>query len=307
MINKTSRMINYIKNKKNNSSNIFWKSLNKSWMFLNKSWVFFRESDFYYYLRNKKLIINELIFNKPNFSKYRNINKHYKISFCITSMNRLCHIKKTLRKNIEDNIKYPEIEFVLLDYSSTDGLEDWVNNNCKKYLDSGLLKFKRIEGEKYFHMAKAKNLSHRYATGDILCSLDADNYTRKDFAYYINWIFNKDINIIAANTKIFDCNGRVIISKKNFEKINGYDEDFYGWGHEDVEIKYRAISIGLKKEVIPLYFCSFIPHRNNSRYINYNLKKDESDKKNKEIIARKHGSFELVSSVSIFDENENTD
>jgi len=289
-------MINYIKNKKRNSSNIFWVFFRKFWVLIRKLWTFLKK--IHYFLMIKKSIIIGPIFNKLNFSKYKDINKYYKISFCITSMNRLDHIKKTLIKNIEDNINYPEIEFVLLDYSSRDGLEDWVKNNCKKYIDSGLLKFRRIEGEKYFHMARAKNLSHRYATGDILCNLDADNYTRKYFAYYINLIFNKDINIIAANSKIIDCNGRIILSKENFEKLGGYDEDFYGWGHEDVEFKYRAISIGLKKETIPLYFCGFINHSNDSRDNNYNLKKDKSSKKNEEIIIKKHGSFELVSSAT---------
>ena len=41
-------------------------------------------------------------------------------------MNRLYHIRETLPRNVRDNKDYPYVEFVLLDYGSDDGLEDWV-------------------------------------------------------------------------------------------------------------------------------------------------------------------------------------
>ena len=45
------------------------------------------------------------------------------ISFCITCMNRLKHLQETLEKNILDNFLVDEVEFVVLDYNSQDGLE----------------------------------------------------------------------------------------------------------------------------------------------------------------------------------------
>lgn len=59
-------------------------------------------------------------------------------------MDRLFHLKKTLLKNIKNNITYPHLEFVLLDYNSQDGLEEWVVENCKEYLENGILKYHRI-------------------------------------------------------------------------------------------------------------------------------------------------------------------
>lgn len=47
------------------------------------------------------------------------------ISFCITCMNRLKHLQETLEKNILDNFLVDEVEFVVLDYNSQDGLEEW--------------------------------------------------------------------------------------------------------------------------------------------------------------------------------------
>ena len=54
-------------------------------------------------------------------------------------MNRLEHLKVTLPKNIIDNIGYDNIEFVIVDYNSKDGLQSWINSNLKKYVDSGIL------------------------------------------------------------------------------------------------------------------------------------------------------------------------
>jgi hypothetical protein len=41
-------------------------------------------------------------------------------------MDRLSHLKKLYAKNIENNRDYPNVEFVLLDYNSSDELEEWV-------------------------------------------------------------------------------------------------------------------------------------------------------------------------------------
>jgi len=48
--------------------------------------------------------------------------KHFKISFCIVCMNRLHQLSQTLLQNIRDNEDYSELEFIVLDYNSNDGM-----------------------------------------------------------------------------------------------------------------------------------------------------------------------------------------
>jgi hypothetical protein len=239
-------------------------------------------------------IIHHMIFLIFNcFDKYHNkVNTYYKISFCITCMNRTGHLKKTLRKNIKYNLQYPNLEFVLLDYNSADGLKDWVLKNFKKELDSGLLAYYRTEKPKHFHMANAKNIAHYLASGDIVCNLDADNFTGKDFAFYINLIMQKSLNIIGVHIynlrsikyHISDCGGRVFISKANFVKLGGYNENFIGWGFEDDEFKQRAIILGLAVKNIPRYFLSVINHNNNLRVKNMEVSIKDSSKKNRKLL-----------------------
>ena len=61
------------------------------------------------------------------------------ISFCITCMNRLKHLQETLEKNILDNFLVDEVEFVVLDYNSQDGLEEWIAQSMMKYIEMGII------------------------------------------------------------------------------------------------------------------------------------------------------------------------
>ena len=58
-----------------------------------------------------------------------------KLSFCISIMNRLYQLKQTLRKNLDDNIKYKnEIDFILVDFNSNDDIINCIKNNDENIL-----------------------------------------------------------------------------------------------------------------------------------------------------------------------------
>lgn len=200
--------------------------------------------------------------------------KYYKISFCTVSMDRLSHIQKCLVKNILDNIDYPNLEFVLLDYNSKDNLGEWVNRNLREYIEKRILVYFKTSEPKHFNQSHSKNLCHKLATGDILCNLDADNYTGKGFAYSINEQYNKDFDIYLTpnRLKLKDGSGmlgRICLSKKDFIKVKGYDETLKGWGYEDLDLKYRVRKTGAKEVFIDnLDFLSCIKHDDKERIVN---------------------------------------
>lgn len=226
--------------------------------------------------------INSILTNIYLYFKLhkKNIVKYHRISFCITCMNRVEHIKKTLGKNIDDNIDYPDLEFVLLDYNSSDDLQEWVFNNFKDELASGKLVYYQTKEPKYFHMANAKNIAHHLATGDIVCNLDADNYTGEDFAFYINKVMQNNTNIIGRQYSYGnitnDTCGRIFLTKENFLKLGGYDEEFIGWSYEDSDLIERAYIMGLDKKDIPFVFLKAIPHSDNIRSKNMNISIEKS-------------------------------
>lgn len=196
---------------------------------------------------------------------------HSKISFCTVAMNRIHHVQSTLIKNMNDNAgNTGEVEFVLLDYNSTDGLEHWIKNNCTKYIETGILKYYKTAHPKYFDRSHSRNMAFKLATGDIICNVDADNFLGEDFAGYVREEFTKDSNIfITANNRQKDTIGRVCVKKNDFYKVKGYNEEFEGYGFEDFEFYERLKNQNLKPVSFSQEkFLNVINHSDDERLAN---------------------------------------
>ena len=176
----------------------------------------------------------------------KNRIKPKKIAFCTTCMNRMHHLQQTLAKNIQDNYLPDDVEFVLLDYNSGDGLEQWVRQNMQHYIDDGILVYyKTFEPECYFR-SHSRNLAFRLANAELLCNLDADNFLGKGFASFMIEEFSKQDKIFYTNN--FSCNdtfGRMCVRNSDFMAIRGYNESLTGYGYEDMDVFNRLKNIGL--------------------------------------------------------------
>jgi hypothetical protein len=199
------------------------------------------------------------------------MNYNLKISFCTVAMNRIHHVQNTLIKNMTDNAgDADKIEFVLMDYNSTDGLEAWVKKKCTKYIEAGILKYYKTNDPAYFNRSHSRNMAFKLATGDIICNVDADNFLGEGFAEYVFEEFSKDNSIfLIANNRQKDTLGRVCVKKRDFYAINGYNEEFEGYGFEDTEFYERLRKYDLK----PVYFSqkeflNVISHSDRERMAN---------------------------------------
>ena len=173
--------------------------------------------------------------------------KSKKISFCITCMNRLHHVQKTLPKNIEDNYLPDDVEFVLLDYNSKDGLEQWVQQNMQSYIDVGILNYYKTMDSEYYLRSHSRNMAFRLASGEILCNLDADNFLGEGFAVEMIKEFAQQSTIFyTSDFSSADAFGRVCVLQKDFLAIHGYNEAFAGYGYEDNDLFARLKKHQLK-------------------------------------------------------------
>ena len=175
---------------------------------------------------------------------------YFRISFCTTCMNRAHQVKETLPKNIEDNKDYPDLEFVLLDYNSTDDLCDWVKETLGDHIERGVVTYFRTTDPQFFHMSHAKNLSVGCASGDIVCNVDADNFTGPGFAAFLDSLFReKPSRVVAVDKKQCpsDTYGRIAVRRDDFMAIHGYDEAMEGHGFEDYDLVNRLKLIGLEE------------------------------------------------------------
>lgn len=215
-------------------------------------------------------VVNLPFYHHP--SNFISTMAFYRISFCTVCMNRTLHLKETLIKNIEDNSAYPHLEFVLLNYGSKDEMHDWVTSEMTNYLESGRLKYYKADFPQVFKMSHARNMAFKLATGDILCGLDADNFTGPGFADHVNQLFAKDKNIFLAppstgrGRKWWDVQGRLCLWKKDFYRFRGFDEAIVDYGFEDQDLKYRMILAGRRKSIVRINkFLQAIQHTDDLR------------------------------------------
>lgn len=194
-----------------------------------------------------------------------------RISFCTVAMNRIDHVKATLPQNLRDNTGYTNVEFVLLDYNSNDGLIEWIHSNLGNFIEMNLLKCFRADEPRYFHRSHAKNMAAKCATGDIICNVDADNFIGCNFAEYVNNVFLTDsVFLVARDPATPDVNGRICVARNDFYALNGYDEKMKGYGWEDIDFVNRLIMLNRKQVRIknPSYL-HYIPHSDMERLSNH--------------------------------------
>ena len=195
-----------------------------------------------------------------------------KISFLTSCMNRCNNLKKTYLENIANSkpTKNIKVEFVLLNYNSKDDLDEWVNNNL---LNADIdFKYLQTKRPKYFDMSNAKNILGKHASGDILCWLDADNYTYDGFVTFLADNFDKNKNLVfqvSWSKKTSGMCGRIACTKKNFQKVGGYNEEFTGWGYEELDFCQRLKSFNCILREIPLRYLGKEENDEKERMENY--------------------------------------
>ena len=194
--------------------------------------------------------------------------KPLKISFCTTCMNRTEYLKQTLPKNIEDN-NSPFVEFVVLNYSSKDDLDNWIKTTG--FVASGKVKYYKLDGKDHFHMSHAKNVAGKLGSGDIIMNLDADMYAGKDLYKQLLSVFKHENTTFAC--AIDYVNGKMATTKQCFLDITGYDEKMMGWGVEDFDMMQRSRFYGNRFAYNKnREFSVSIPHDNETRVKNFNPK-----------------------------------
>lgn len=199
-----------------------------------------------------------------------------KLSYCTPIRDRLSHLKIVFPVSIRESCGF-DVEFIISDAGSEDGLRDWLFSSFPNELESGLVKYFRTPLSEYWEMAKEKNVAHSFASGQILCNLDADNVVTKEFNENVFKIFSEDLNSILdfqARENFGGGCGRVALSAENFKRLGGYDESFAeGWGYDDTDIIGRAVALDVKRVFGGGNSLIFVTHSNDLR-VKYVKNKD---------------------------------
>jgi glycosyltransferase involved in cell wall biosynthesis len=151
----------------------------------------------------------------------------------------------TLPINLRDNADYPKLEFVLLDYHSQDGLGDWIGKHLMEHIESGRLVYARTTEPEHYEMSHSRNVAFKLASGEIVCNVDADNWTTPGFAARLNEVANQQ-----PERAIFTKSRQLIRGRMAFYKhewadlLGGYDEDMHHYGYDDMDLMHRGLLQG---------------------------------------------------------------
>ena len=184
-------------------------------------------------------------------------------------MNRLHHLKQTLPRNLADN-NLATTRFLVLDYNSTDGLQEYILEHFHDELQSGKLEYHRYEHAKYFSHSHSRNLAVKLTDAVYICNIDADNFTGQNFDHYLQLKFSHHpravVSALSNPQQVYGAFGRMAARREDFIAVGGYDEDFLGYGFEDYDLVSRLQSYGLEKVLIdsPVYLNT-VYHDNNDR------------------------------------------
>lgn len=185
-----------------------------------------------------------------------------KASIIVGIKNRSNHFSLTFPFNISQvGVDY---ELIYVNFNSTDDcfgslLLDHIEK-YKKIFSSNLLSIKEvhIKNVDYYNPSEAKNLGSQFSKSEILCFNDAD--TILGMSYLDKWVelvkpeqtfvTNRCQESMASKSKrILDTinYGNLLVSKKDFLEVLGFDESRKNYGGDDDDIFHRLKLSGLRE------------------------------------------------------------
>jgi hypothetical protein len=206
--------------------------------------------------------------------------------FCTTCKERTQHIAQTLPANLRDNAR---ARFVVLDYNDSGELLRYLRGNHLDDIESGRLAvYSMREQGVNFRMAHAKNMAHRAGLlegADLLCNLDADNFTGLGFDDYLLEQFAANPGGFMWARMIKDgagrlprgISGRIAVTSAQYLNVGGYNERFNVWGPDDKDFNIRLRRLGYSMHEIDARFLKAIFHTDKMRFKEYKVPETESD------------------------------
>jgi hypothetical protein len=163
------------------------------------------------------------------------------ISAITTCKARLEHLKQTL-----PTLLAMGMEVVVVDYDCPDRAGAWVRDNCPQ------ARVVEVSDRPYFSPSTARNRGAA-AAGEWLVFLDADVSAAPAFVAAVRGLIQPDVFLIADPRPrgLWDA---LVVARRDFDAVGGYDEVFEGWGDEDVELTARLAIGGVRQASFPARF-----------------------------------------------------
>lgn len=189
------------------------------------------------------------------------------VSIITRCKGRLKHLKKTLRLMLQQDYLFTEI--IVVNYSSPDGLHDWLYDKWLKQTQIGRLIEAYVPDKDYFHHAHSRNIGLRAAQGDYVLFLDADVQASTSLVSHLIKRLRKMDRIFAmvGDPVPPDCSGTLFAKRKDLMDLNGFQEHFEAWGYEDGDMRDRLFLYNREMFSFNPKFVSAVIHPDYERFM----------------------------------------
>lgn len=210
-------------------------------------------------------------------------NNENLVSIITTYKNRRHHIEQTIHTWIQKDAGY-QYEIVIVDYESDDDIVPLLTNLSSEVT----IKHIRCTECPIFNLSHARNIGSNHADGewvlyvDIDCMLNASSMSK--VGDIIKNVQDCYFGAVDSSVRKDIINGGLMLVPLNCHMdICGFNENMKGWGFEDIDYRQRLESHGLKWQLFPneLYKC--LDHGDNERIGCYDIEKELSWMKNRQI------------------------
>jgi glycosyltransferase involved in cell wall biosynthesis len=187
-----------------------------------------------------------------------------RFSIVVTCKGRLGYLLQSLPRFLAQ----PDTEVVVVDYNCPENTAGVIGDRHPEAV------VVRVPDVAEFHLADARNIGARAATGEILIFLDADIVIPADFTRRIDERIRGDAFFrFPLSNEIRGRSGSCVVWKRHFDQIEGYDDIILGYGGEDLDLYFRLSRLPLEElHLDESYIEGIVPHEPGSRVTHYRTK-----------------------------------
>lgn len=161
----------------------------------------------------------------------------------------------------------------LVDFDCPDDVGKWAERAFPAEIAARRLLITRVVERPHWNRGVAQNCGAKRAIdagAEYLALIDADTIIQPGLLDWLYARLNADRFWIAGlrpdGTDDRDVYGFAMVPAGPFAAIGGYDEQFRGWGCEDVDLRLRLHFVaGLQFDEVPLGFLKSLPHGDDLR------------------------------------------
>jgi hypothetical protein len=189
----------------------------------------------------------------------------------VSCMDRLLHLLRTLPRLLDLGL-----HVVLVDYGCPNHCGTWARDAFAQHCDDQRLVVVREDFVREFHKTRAHNLGARVAMlygAQALCFLDADTLVYPGFEAFCALARPGCFSIVRPSHWGRDLTGVLLLTTADFRSSGGFNEEFRGYGAEDLEMRLRLrLRCGLDFDFFPDDTVSAITHGDELRTRHYRHK-----------------------------------